>query len=67
MGLMEWTKKWRSESEMRGDELERQSDRRKSSADLLALPDLLLLLQQLLHGWLYPTISSSCPLAAQCK
>jgi hypothetical protein len=47
---------------MRGDELRRRSGQRKSSADLLALPDLQLLRRQLLHGWLCPTVSSSCPL-----
>jgi hypothetical protein len=48
--------------ETRGDGLEKQSSRRRSSIDLPALPDLLLLWRQLLHGWLCPSVTFSCPM-----
>jgi hypothetical protein len=54
-----------SEAETRGDEPDRQSDQKKSRAGLSAQPGLLLLPLQVLHMWLCPYFSSSCPLAAQ--
>jgi hypothetical protein len=50
------------EPETRGDGLRKQSGRRQSSTDLPALPNLQLLLWQLLNGWLYSIVSFSCPL-----
>ena len=52
MGLRERIEQWKSESETRGDGLGRRSNRRKSSADLPTLPDLPLLLRQLLTSLL---------------
>jgi hypothetical protein len=49
----------RSEAEMRGDKLCRQSGLRKSATGHPALPALLLLPLQVLHGWLCPYAASS--------
>jgi hypothetical protein len=52
----------RSQAERRDDELGKQSDVKKSAADLLSQPALLLLLLELL-GLLYPN-TASCGLPA---
>jgi hypothetical protein len=62
-----WWRVWReqrSETEMRGDELYKQFDRRKSATVLPALSALQLLPLQVLHGWLcLYTASSGLPAA----
>jgi hypothetical protein len=52
---------------MRGDELDRLSDLRRSGAVLLAHPALLLLPLQVLHERLCPYDASFCPPTARGK